>query len=297
MNPWTLFNNTRGNGHSDFLAANREPLCKMKTYKRALTIAGSDSGGGAGIQADLKTFSAIGCFGMSVITALTAQNTVAVTGIHPVPPAFIAQQIDAVLMDIGTDAVKIGMLHSPEVIATVADALHRHHAVNIVLDPVMVAKSGDKLLQDDAVQALRSTLIPMADVITPNLPEASVLLGREITAENQMEDACRNLAALGCKAVLLKGGHLAGTTSPDLLFINGAGNSIRLDADRVDTPNSHGTGCTLSSAIAAYLARGNSITTAVKQAKHYVLQALAAGAGYSLGKGQGPVHHFHNIWK
>ena len=168
----------------------------MKSYKRALTIAGSDSGGGAGIQADLKTFSALGCFGTSVITALTAQNTVTVTGIHPIPPAFIAQQIDAVLTDIGTDAVKIGMLHSPEVITTVADTLHRHQAVNIVLDPVMVAKSGDKLLRDDAVQALKTTLIPLADIITPNLPEAGVLLGRAIMAENQMADACRELAAL-----------------------------------------------------------------------------------------------------
>jgi len=269
----------------------------MKTYKRALTIAGSDSGGGAGIQADLKTFSAIGCFGMSVITALTAQNTVAVTGIHPVPPAFIAQQIDAVLTDIGTDAVKIGMLHSPEVIATVADVLRRHHAANIVLDPVMVAKSGDKLLQDDAVQALRSTLIPMADLITPNLPEAGVLLGREITAENQMEDACRDLAALGCKAVLLKGGHLTGTSSPDLLYINGDRAPVRFNTDRIDTPNSHGTGCTLSSATAAYLANGNSVTESVKRAKRYIFKALTAGAGYTLGKGHGPVHHFHAVWR
>ncbi len=268
----------------------------MQSYKRALTIAGSDSGGGAGIQADLKTFSAIGCYGMSVITALTAQNTVAVTGIHPVPPDFITRQIDAVLTDIGADAVKIGMLHSPEVIAAVADALHRHNAVNIVLDPVMVAKSGDKLLQDDAVQALRSTLIPMADVITPNLPEAGVLLGTEITVENQMADACRDLAALGCRAVLLKGGHLGGTRSPDLLYINGDKKPIRFEAERVDTPNSHGTGCTLSSATAAYLARGNGLTEAVSQAKRYILRALMAGAGYSIGKGHGPVHHFHGFW-
>ena len=268
----------------------------MKTYKRALTIAGSDSGGGAGIQADLKTFSAIGCYGMSVITALTAQNTVAVTGIHPVPPAFIAKQIDAVMADIGTDAVKIGMLHSPEVITTVADALRRHKAANIVLDPVMVAKSGDKLLRDDAVQALRSDLIPLADVITPNLPEAGVLLGREIIAENQMEDACRELAALGCRAVLLKGGHLNGPASPDLLYINGNPEPVRLEAKRVDTPNSHGTGCTLSSATAAYLALGRSVEDAVREAKHYLLESLKAGAGYALGRGHGPVHHFHANW-
>ncbi len=268
----------------------------MKTYKRALTIAGSDSGGGAGIQADLKTFSALGCFGMSVITALTAQNTIAVTGIQPVPPTFIAQQIDAVLTDIGTDAVKIGMLHSPEVITTVAETLHRHQAANIVLDPVMVAKSGDKLLQDDAVQALRTTLIPMADVITPNLPEAGVLLGREITSEHQMEDACKELAALGCRAVLLKGGHLTGSVSPDLLYIKGEPAPVRLESVRIDTPNSHGTGCTLSSATAAYLAQGQSIDAAVHLAKQYILRALKAGAGYSLGRGHGPVHHFHANW-
>jgi len=268
----------------------------MNTYKRALTIAGSDSGGGAGIQADLKAFSAIGCFGTSVITALTAQNTVAVTGIHPVPPAFIAQQIDAVLTDIGTDAVKIGMLHSPEVITTVADALRRHQAGNIVLDPVMVAKSGDKLLREDAVQVLKSTLIPLADVITPNLPEAGVLLGREISAEDQMEEACKELAALGCRAVLLKGGHLKGAGSPDLLYINGEPAPVRLDAERIDTPNSHGTGCTLSSATAAYLAQGFNITESVRRAKHYIIQALTAGAGYTLGKGHGPVHHFHATW-
>ncbi len=269
----------------------------MKTYKRALTIAGSDSGGGAGIQADLKTFSAIGCFGTSVITALTAQNTVAVTGIFPVPPDFIARQIDAVLSDIGTDAIKIGMLHSAEVIETVALAIERHAAANIVLDPVMVAKSGDKLLQDDAVQALRTRLIPLADIITPNLPEAGVLLGRDIITEHQMADACRDLAALGCQAVLLKGGHLQGSGSPDLFYVQGAARPIRLEAERVNTPNSHGTGCTLSSATAAYLAQGHAVPAAVKHAKRYIARALAAGAGYAIGRGHGPVHHFHALWK
>lgn len=268
----------------------------MKTYRRALTIAGSDSGGGAGIQADLKTFSAIGCFGMSVVTALTAQNTVAVTAIHPVPPEFITRQLDAVLTDIGVDAVKIGMLHSPDVIETVADALRRHAVTNIVLDPVMVAKSGDKLLQDDAVAALKSYLVPMADVITPNLPEAGVLLGRDVTTEKEMMTAGRELAQLGCRAVLLKGGHLEGAHSPDLLYIDGTTAPLRLEADRVDTPNAHGTGCTLSSATAANLALGQSIEAAVREAKQYVLQSLTAGAGYILGKGHGPVHHFHAFW-
>jgi len=268
----------------------------MKTYRRALTIAGSDSGGGAGIQADLKTFSAIGCFGLSVVTALTAQNTVAVTAIHPVPPEFITHQLDAVLTDIGVDAVKIGMLHSPEVIQAVAEALRRHAVPNIVLDPVMVAKSGDKLLQDDAVAALKSYLVPMAAVITPNLPEAGVLLGCDVTTEKEMAAACRDLAQLGCRAVLLKGGHLDGAQSPDLLYVGGTKAPIRLEADRIDTPNSHGTGCTLSSATAANLALGQPIEAAVREAKRYVLQALAAGAGYSLGQGHGPVHHFHAFW-
>jgi len=268
----------------------------MKTYKRALTIAGSDSGGGAGIQADLKTFSAIGCFGLSVVTALTAQNTVAVTAIHPVPPEFITRQLDAVLTDIGVDAVKIGMLHSPDVIEAVADALRRHAVTNIVLDPVMVAKSGDKLLQDDAVAALKSSLVPMADVITPNLPEAGVLLGRDVNSEKEMAAACRELARLGCRAVLLKGGHLEGAQSPDLLYVGGAADPLRLEAGRIDTPNSHGTGCTLSSATAAYLALGHPIETAVRKAKQYVLMALTTGAEYTLGQGHGPVHHFHAFW-
>jgi len=268
----------------------------MKTYKRALTIAGSDSGGGAGIQADLKTFSAIGCFGMSVVTALTAQNTVAVTAIQPVPPEFITSQLDAVLTDIGTDAVKIGMLHSPDVIQAVAEALRRHAVTNIVLDPVMVAKSGDKLLQDDAVAALKTYLVPMADVITPNLPEAGVLLDCAVTTEKEMAAAGRELAQLGCRAVLLKGGHLEGTRSPDLLYVGAAKDPLHLEADRIDTPNSHGTGCTLSSATAAYLALGRPIEAAVREAKQYVLQALTTGAGYTLGHGHGPVHHFHAFW-
>ncbi|MBI9084550.1 MAG: bifunctional hydroxymethylpyrimidine kinase/phosphomethylpyrimidine kinase [Desulfobacterales bacterium] len=268
----------------------------MKTYHRALTIAGSDSGGGAGIQADLKTFSALGCFGMSVITALTAQNTQTVTAIHPVPPAFIAAQIDAVLTDMGTDAVKIGMLHSPEVIAAVADRLAAHRVANIVLDPVMVAKSGDKLLQDDAIDALRTLLIPMADVITPNLPEASALLERSVTTADHMAAACRDLARLGCRAVLLKGGHLEDADSSDCLYISKTDTLISLPARRIDTVNAHGTGCTLSSAVAAHLARGFSLTKAVEKAKAYITAALEAGTQFKIGHGHGPVHHFHAFW-
>ncbi len=269
----------------------------MKTYHRALTIAGSDSGGGAGIQADLKTFSALGCFGMSVITALTAQNTREVTGIFPVPPDFIGQQIDAVLSDIGTDAVKIGMLHSPEVIVTVARHLNKWHIRNLVLDPVMVAKSGDKLLRDDAVTALKRNLIPLADIITPNLPEASVLLGRAVTTRVDMDQAAKDLSDLGCRHVLLKGGHLADDNSLDLLFSADNGQVQELPGRRVLTPNSHGTGCTLSSAVCACLARGMDIVEAVEHAKTYITGALNAGAAFSIGQGHGPVHHFMHSGK
>lgn len=267
-----------------------------RSYARTLTIAGSDSGGGAGIQADLKTFSALGCYGMSAITALTAQNTVAVTAIHPVPPAFIARQIDAVVEDIGVDAVKIGMLHSAEVIDAVADRLAHHGLSNVVLDPVMVAKSGDRLLQEEATTALRDLLLPLATVITPNLPEAGVLLRRKVDEEGQMEEACHRLAEMGPDAVLLKGGHLGGASSPDFLYVRAEGTHVRLEAERVETDNTHGTGCTLSSAIAAYLAQGETITTAVRKAKRYVTRSLQEGAVYRLGRGHGPVHHFYRWW-
>lgn len=268
----------------------------MKKYYRVLTIAGSDSGGGAGIQADLKTFSALGCFGMSVITAITAQNTVLVSGIHDIPPGFISKQMDAVMEDIGADAFKIGMLHSPDVIQAVTEKLIFYQASNIVVDPVMVAKSGDKLLQDDAIDALKSLLLPIATIITPNILEASVLLEREIRGVEQMEAACRDLAAPGSQSVLLKGGHLTGKRSTDLLYIRDDDSLIRLDEERINTVNSHGTGCTLSSAIAANLARGYTLREAVISAKKYITRALQAGAEYQLGKGHGPVHHFHAFW-
>ena len=269
----------------------------MKTYFRALTIAGSDSGGGAGIQADLKTFSALGVFGMSAITALTAQNTREVTGIFPAPPQFIARQIDAVMDDIGTHAVKIGMLHSPEVIEAVADRLARWHCPNVVVDPVMISKSGDKLLMDDAVAALKTTLLPMATLITPNLPEASVLLDRPVKTPEDMHQAARDLADLGPANVLVKGGHLEGDQSFDLLYRPDTRQMVELPGTRIDTPNSHGTGCTLSSAIAAGLAKGLDIEAAVSSAKAYITEALAAGAAYATGRGHGPVHHFYGMWK
>lgn len=268
-----------------------------KHYRKVLTIAGSDSGGGAGIQADLKTFSAIGCYGMSVITALTAQNTRGVSGIHAVPPAFAVQQIEAVFSDMGADAVKIGMLYSAELIAAVSEALKKHNARNIVLDPVMVAQSGDKLLQDDAIEAIKIHLMPLADVVTPNIPEASVLCGRQLKKWGDIESAAEALAQHGSRSILIKGGHGNENKSTDLLFLSRENRFVRLTADRIETNNNHGTGCTLSSAIASYMARGNHIEAAVQKAKKFMNQAIAAGANYKLGHGHGPVHHFFQWWE
>jgi hydroxymethylpyrimidine/phosphomethylpyrimidine kinase len=269
----------------------------MRAYRRALTVAGSDSGGGAGIQADLKTFSALGCYGTSVLTALTAQNTVAVTAIHAVPPDFVGAQLDAVLDDIGTDATKIGMLASADVIEAVAGGLRRHDPGPVVVDPVMVAKSGDALLADDAVSALRDLLLPMATVVTPNLPEASVLLGGgDLRTVGDMERAARELTALGPPTVLVKGGHLDDQHSVDVSYDAVSGVMRHLGASRIDTPNTHGTGCTLSSAITALLARGVPVDRAIDGAKAYLTEAIRAGADRTLGSGHGPVHHFARIW-
>ena len=260
-----------------------------------LTIAGSDSGGGAGIQADLKTFSALGAYGLSVITAVTAQNTKTVTGIQDISIDMIRAQLDAVFSDIRIDAVKIGMLSQPAVIETVAERLRHYGAKPIVLDPVMVAKSGDKLLQPDAVSTLVSDLIPLAEIITPNLPEAGVLLNREPPDdEASMLETIEALRGLGSKAVLLKGGHLGGSRSFDI-FENGHDRQT-LQAERIDTQNTHGTGCTLSAAIAALLGRGFALPAAVKTAKDYITQAIAAAGQLDVGRGHGPVHHFHALW-
>jgi hydroxymethylpyrimidine/phosphomethylpyrimidine kinase len=268
----------------------------LRQYCKVLTIAGSDSGGGAGIQADLKTFSAIGCFGMSVITALTAQNTQGVKAIHAVPPAFTVEQIEAVLSDIGADAIKIGMLYSAELIEAVAQELKKHGARKIVLDPVMVAQSGDKLLQDNAIEAIKTHLMPLADVVTPNIPEASVLCGRPLTQRSDIESAAEALAKYGSRSILIKGGHGDESKSTDLLFLAGEGRFVSLEADRIETRNNHGTGCTLSSAIASYMAKGKDIEEAVQEAKTFINQALAAGAHYKIGHGHGPVHHFFQWW-
>jgi hydroxymethylpyrimidine/phosphomethylpyrimidine kinase len=269
----------------------------MKQYTRLLSIAGSDSGGGAGIQADIKTFSALGCYGMSVITAITAQNTVSVTGIMPVSIEMIAAQLDAVLSDIGVDAVKIGMLHSADVIVTVAAKLREFGIQNIVLDPVMVAKSGNKLLLDSAVEALKQYLFPLATIITPNLPEAAVILGEEeITETSQMSATLHKLGKLGAGAVLLKGGHLLSGENIDKLFVCADQQIVDFPFVRVSTPNTHGTGCTLSSAIAAFLGKGYALPQAVAEAEFYISQAITAGKDYKIGAGHGPVHHFAGIW-
>lgn len=261
----------------------------------AVTIAGSDSSGGAGIQADLKTFSALGVYGASVIAALTAQNTKGVTGIHDVPPDFVAAQMDAVFSDLVVGAVKIGMLSQPKVIETVAEGLKRYNQEKVVLDPVMIATSGDRLLAPEAVEVLRKLLMPRALIVTPNLPEAAALLETPIAkSEAEMREQGEKLLEFGPHAVLIKGGHGSGAESVDLLI---EPNSFaRLAAVRIDTSNTHGTGCTLSSAIAAGLAKGLDLAQAVREAKAYVTAAISTASLLKIGSGHGPVHHFHRWW-
>jgi hydroxymethylpyrimidine/phosphomethylpyrimidine kinase len=263
----------------------------MDRVRTALTIAGSDSGGGAGIQADLKTFSALGVFGTSALTAITAQNTRGVTAVHEVPPEIVAAQIDAVLTDIGADAVKTGMISNSEIIRVVAAKVREHGVSNFVVDPVMVATSGDRLLREDAVEALRTELLPLATVVTPNLPEAEVLIGREIGTLDAMREAAKAIVGLGAQSVVVKGGHLAGDATD--VFYDGSG-FTELPARRIETTSTHGTGCTLASAIAALLARGESMEAAVTGAKVYVTAAIERS--YPIGHGHGPVHHFHRWW-
>jgi len=265
----------------------------MRTrYPCALTIAGSDSGGGAGIQADLKTFAALGVYGAGVITAVTAQNTRGVRAVHDIPPPVIAAQLDAVLEDIPFGAVKIGMLSSAEIVMIVAERLLAHRAPPVVLDPVMVAKSGDALLRDDAVRALLDNLLPLATIITPNLPEAARLLGRARVEDT--EEAARELLSLGPAAVLIKGGHGEGNEIEDLLLEGGEPEAIRFRHPRIDTANTHGTGCSLSSAVAAGLASGLALPAAVEAAIGWLQGAIAHS--WPLGGGHGPVHHFWKWW-
>ncbi|MBZ0217958.1 MAG: bifunctional hydroxymethylpyrimidine kinase/phosphomethylpyrimidine kinase [Fimbriimonadaceae bacterium] len=261
----------------------------------AVTIAGSDPSGGAGIQADLKTFSALHVYGASVITSLTAQNTRGVFAVHDVPADFVEAQMDAVFSDLVVDAVKIGMISQPDIVEIVADCLDRYDQQRIVVDPVMVATSGDRLISEDAIAAIRDILIPRAMIITPNLAEAAELLGTAIaSSDEEMADQAVMLFEYGPKAVLIKGGHGDGTESSDI-FYDGS-DIVRVAAPRIETFNTHGTGCTLSSAIAASLAQEFTLPRAVAQAKNYVTEAIRHADELSIGAGAGPVHHFHAIW-
>ena len=267
----------------------------MKKYSTVLTIAGSDSVGGAGNQADIKAISATGSYAASAITAVTVQNTLGVSAVHPVPVEIITGQIRAVLSDIGADAVKIGMLNLPEVVMAVAGELDAFGVRNVVLDPVMVATSGDRLISEDSIDVLVRELVPRARVITPNIPEAEILSGEKISSHSQMEDIARRLAIPGKVSVLLKAGHLEDSeTLTDIFYNAESGSILRLPTKKVHTPNTHGTGCTLSSSLASFLAQGLALDDAVRAAHSYLASAILSGAQYSIGSGHGPVNHF---WK
>lgn len=260
--------------------------------KTALTIAGSDSGGGAGIQADIKTFSALGVFGMSAITAITSQNTVEVRSVQLIDLNIINDQVAAVMEDIGSDAVKIGMLATPDIIQTVARCLKKYKPKHIVLDPVMISKGGHRLIEEDTMHELKSTLIPLASLVTPNIPEAEVLANMPIHNEPDMYEACRMIKKLGPQAVLIKGGHLPG--SPNDLYYDGQTFQL-FRGERIETKNVHGTGCTLSAAIAALLAKGKEMPTAIDEAKDYITNAIANSL--DIGQGHGPTHHFYHLYE
>ena len=258
---------------------------------KAMTIAGSDSGGGAGIQADLKTFAALGVYGTVTLTAITAQNTVGVSGVHEIPTDMIVAQMDAVMSDIGADAVKTGMLSSQEIVEVVAAQVAKHGIRSLVVDPVMVAKSGDALLRDDAVNAVCTKLVPLAAVVTPNIPEAEALTGTTIESDDDVREAARRIIGMGARSVVVKGGHREGP-AVDVLY---DGSEFReFTAPRIDTVNTHGTGCTFASAVAAGLAQGRSVEEAVGQAKDYVTEAIRTS--FPIGQGHGPLNHFHRLW-
>lgn len=268
-----------------------------KKYFRVLTIAGSDSGGGAGIQADIKTISAMGCYASSAITAVTVQNTLGVQAVHPIPLDILEGQIDAILSDIGADAIKIGMLHTSKVVNLVAEMIEKYGIRNVVLDPVMVSTSGHKLIEDDAIESIKNRLLPLSRVITPNIPEAEILSGCKISSEQDFEQIAKKLSFNKSVSVLLKAGHLDNDCLVDY-FYNVEDNTITLlPSKRVKTRNTHGTGCTLSSAFASALARGEDLTLAAKSAKKYIEQAIEFGAEYEIGHGHGPVNHGFNPLK
>lgn len=268
-----------------------------KSYYRVLTIAGSDSGGGAGIQADIKTISACGCYAASAITAITVQNTLGVQSVEAVSIPTIEGQIRAVLDDIGADAIKIGMLHSQEVVQKVAELLQHYAIPHVVLDPVMVSTSGHRLMEESAIEALKQMLIPLATVITPNLPEAEILLGNSIPNQETMPEAAAQLAQRLHVSVLLKAGHLSEENLVDILYDYPSQQIYTYPSKRLYTRNTHGTGCTMSSALASFLAKGLALPDATREAKHYIEQAIQAGAEYQIGHGFGPVAHFNQFWK
>lgn len=265
-----------------------------KNYPRVLTIAGSDSGGGAGIQADIKAISATGSFATSAITAITVQNTLGVSAVSPVSCEIIEGQIDAVLSDIGTDAIKIGMLHSSKVITTITECLKKYNVRNIVLDPVMVSTSGHRLIEESAIATLTQELMPLARVITPNIPEAEILAGVKVNSQKDLPELARSLSNGGKISVLLKAGHLTEDTLTDIFYNAEEDTILELTSQRLYTRNTHGTGCTLSSAFASYLAQGFQLNEAAQAAKDYINQAIISGADYNIGGGHGPVDHF---WK
>jgi hydroxymethylpyrimidine/phosphomethylpyrimidine kinase len=268
-------------------------------YKTMLTIAGSDSGGGAGVQADLKTASALGVYGASVITSLTAQNTLGVNGIHIVPAGFVRAQAEAVLDDIGADAVKLGMLPTPEIVETVAELIEKYEIQNVVLDPVIIATSGNRLISEEAVERIVARLLPLVRVVTPNIPEAEFITGLSLgdARDGDFRRLAQGFFDRHARAVLLKTGHQEIEEAEDRLFDGPAGGEFRYPYQKVDTRNTHGTGCTLSSAIASHLALGFAPAEAVGRAEDYIHRAVAAGAQYALGRGHGPVHHFWEWWK
>lgn len=270
----------------------------MKNYKRVLTIAGSDSGGGAGIQADIKTISALGCIATSAITAVTAQNTMGVTDIHPIPTESVKLQIEAVLSDIGTNSVKIGMLHNAETIRCVYESLQEYNILSSVLDPVLISTSGKPLLEKEAIDTLTQLLIPAVRVITPNIPEAKLLLGKKINSLEDLPNMARDLSEkYNNVSVLLKAGHATGNILIDIFYNAETQNTIPLTSQRINSINTHGTGCTLSSAFAAFLALGEELDNAAIKAKDYINKAIQRGAEYKIGKGHGPVMHFHKHWR
>ncbi len=269
----------------------------MKQYKKVLTIAGSDSGGGAGIQADIKTISACGCYAESVITAITAQNTQEVKSIHPIPPQMVYDQLTCVMNDLGADAIKTGMLLSKEIMEVLYRYFSEHHHSNIVVDPVMISTSGNPLITNDSIEYIKSNILPLARVVTPNIPEAEVLLNNERISAGNMEQAAKKIAQRYNVSVLLKAGHIEDEYITDYFYNNETGSTLTLGSKKIDTKNTHGTGCTMSSALASMLALGKELDEAVTLSHTFIKSAIAAGADYNIGHGHGPVHHFFNYWK